>query len=354
MQALLNSDEVEHVYCLDRGSDAAIRVMKMLEGHGNALKRKATFCTARVADHHLGLGQHEYDSLSKEVDVIVHNASVNFNQSLSSFEHIHIRGVSQLLNFASEAAHTPLFVFISSISSISSSDYDPGVAVPEMIVPTSAAARPIGYAQAKQVAERLIGAATSKAGIPSSILRVGQIAGPVGPSDSGPSCNPAEWIPSLFVSSKRLSCIPLGLPDADWLPVSVVGVAVSQIALRDARSPAKGAAQVYHVVNQHYTPWGDLTVAAKARFGGADAFPTVPLAEWLMRLKALDDGSLARMQEYPSLKILPFYKTVLASQQRTKTLLLEKQNAANASEAMRTAGPVTADMLDTWMANWGV
>lgn len=60
--------------------------------------------------------------------------------------------------------------------------------------------------------------ASQKAGVPTSILRVGQIAGP---NTRMGIWNPQEWLPSLVKTSKAIGKVPLDLGGyhIDWVSV---------------------------------------------------------------------------------------------------------------------------------------
>lgn len=97
--------------------------------------------------------------------------------------------------------------------------------VPERMIEDPSATLPTGYAQSKYVSEQVLSRATETAGIPATVCRVGQIAGPVRSKDIGGSWNKQEWLPSLIASSKYLGQIPnsLGSSSAiDWIPVDVL------------------------------------------------------------------------------------------------------------------------------------
>ncbi|KAL8915006.1 MAG: hypothetical protein Q9171_000446 [Xanthocarpia ochracea] len=84
---------------------------------------------------------------------------------------------------------------------------------------------PMGYAQSKHIAERLLGTASSIAGVPAIVVRVGQVAGPIKSDDDSGCWSKREWLPSLVASSRHLGKIPasLGVNDIiDWIPVDVL------------------------------------------------------------------------------------------------------------------------------------
>ena len=61
---------------------------------------------------------------------------------------------------------------------------------------------PMGYAESKYVAERLLEIAGEKGGVSAAICRVGQLAGPV---KKGGMWSKQEWLPSVSVDRQTFS-----------------------------------------------------------------------------------------------------------------------------------------------------
>lgn len=125
-----------------------------------------------------------------------------------------------------------------------------------------------GYGQSNFVSERLLDVAAREAGVPSTLCRVGQVAGPTATAGEWPR---KEWLPSLIVSSIYLGKVPesLGprLDIVDWIPVDKLAEAIVELAIHPPRpqeqeqeqekglelNPDTGAT-VYHVIaNPHHT-----------------------------------------------------------------------------------------------------
>lgn len=75
-----------------------------------------------------------------------------------------------------------------------------------------------GYGESKHVAERICLAASRTAAVPTSVFRVGQIAGP---DTRMGMWNPHEWIPTMIATSKAIGKVPLELGGwpVDWISV---------------------------------------------------------------------------------------------------------------------------------------
>lgn len=90
-------------------------------------------------------------------------------------------------------------IYTSSSSSISSvgnwKNVRPNEQVLEIPISTHDSAQDIGYRESKNIAEYILHVAKEKSGLPVSILRAGQIAGPV---TIAVVLNRNEWFPSLI------------------------------------------------------------------------------------------------------------------------------------------------------------
>lgn len=120
---------------------------------------------------------------------------VDFNLSLSSFEP-HVAGVANLIRLSRESPHVVPITFISSVGVAGNWQGANGCQIPEEIISDFSAAS-MGYGQSKLVAEHLLVRA-QEYGVPSTILRIGQIAGPVTFADKG-MWNRKEWLPTVSI-----------------------------------------------------------------------------------------------------------------------------------------------------------
>jgi thioester reductase-like protein len=288
--------------------------------------------------------------LRDTTNVIIHNAwKVDFNYSLSSFEAVHIRGIQNFIHFSASSKLRPRVVFISSISSVSNCvSVIPAVAtwniVPEMIAPTPMVAQPTGYAESKAVAEQLLAAAAKLRYIKTSIVRIGQIAGPIG-EENGAKWNEHEWFALLLKTSKALGKVPDAsmLNKIDWVPVDVSASVLLDLSL----SPYQNALQVFHLVHPSLAAWSELLPTVQAYLGNARA---VSMQEWVSELEKVDTGDLDAVAAKPAVKILGFFKEMLQSKDMgVGDLEVDTRNSEKVSPRLAQLGPVTEEWIGRWM-----
>jgi nucleoside-diphosphate-sugar epimerase len=223
LAALLRDPKYAKVYCLNRSVDAASRQKASFIEKGlkwdSILEAKVEFLQVSFGAKKFGLDRSKYYEMLRSVDTIIHNAwKVDFNHSISSFENTHIQGMGHFVHFSLQSIHHAHIHFVSSIATVGGWKQKHGLVVPEAPVENPDVTLPQGYAESKHVAERICLAASSRAGVPTTILRVGQIAGPT--VEKG-LWNRQEWVPTIIATSKAMGKIPsdIGTASVDWIPV---------------------------------------------------------------------------------------------------------------------------------------
>ena len=344
LQHLLSDTRVDHVYCLNRSADAESRQAKLVRV---AIPNpRVTFFEADLSEPSLGLPSSHYATLAENVDTVIHNSwTVNFNQSLASFEHTHIRGVRNLASLAASSKHVQL-VFISSIYSIGNwaAVHSRATPVPEEIATEPAVAQHIGYAESKYVAEAILQKAAQACQIPIKVLRVGQIAGPQGPSVT--SWNENEWIPALIKTSKALGKIPDELPPVNWIPVDTLAAIIIDIASTSVRGET-ALCQVFNVVNPSLVSWTSLLSVVEKRLGSN--IQRVSLASWISELEEVDAADVDAMRKLPAAKILEFFKAL-----DLEGLKYDSGQAVKLSPIFRDMQPIQGSWMEDWMQGWGM
>jgi thioester reductase-like protein len=372
--ALLAKPQLDHVYCLNRAEDARARQIHLLSEQGidvshiAGFESRVHFLHATSLDApHLGLvSSEDFDLLkSSKITHVIHNAwPVNFN-ILGSFKS-HIAGVRALIDFCGIVPEHPGFMFLSSLSSITS--FSTRQTVLEDIVSDPSAPSPMGYGESKYVAEHVLNRATgaSQGAISSAILRIGQIAGP---AKSSKAAWPArEWLPSLVISSKTIGVLPesLGRMDqVDWVPVDSLADSICEL-LDSPRAWGQGQdevgkhqSNVFHVFNPSAVPWAELLPSLKTQIG---VDKIVPLKDWigLVRQGPEEDASMHRN---PARKILQFYEALesaaggdgeagaIAGVQMAKKRF-ELGNMARCSKTFEKLQPISGELLSQWARRW--
>jgi thioester reductase-like protein len=143
--------------------------------------------------------------MQRNVTLIISNAwRLDFNLGVTSFEP-NIQSIRHLVDFAlsSTLQQPPRIVNVSSVSSIGSKAPDANNTIAEDLS-EKCEATPIGYGQSKYVSERILSTASSKTGLQTCSLRVGQLSG----SRTNGAWNSTDSYPMQFKSAETLGCLP--------------------------------------------------------------------------------------------------------------------------------------------------
>jgi thioester reductase-like protein len=348
------SSKVSRIYCLNRSPNSKDRQKKSSLARGlNADwdNERIEFLQADLSQSDLGLGAEKYAELLSETTVVMHNAwQVNFNLALDSFEP-QIRGVRNLLDFSAHSAHKAPAVFVSSISTAHKwMELHPDEVVPEAVLDDFNAPEQIGYSESKFICEHVVQQFSRSSGIPSAIMRTGQIAGPL---KGNGVWNKQEWLPSIVTSSKHLGALPetLGTFEAvDWIPVDVLASIMVELVESTLQQNAMRTT-VYNLVNPVSTTWSTLAPHAQ-KLAGIER--QVALRDWIGLLEQSShekDGAI--VETNPALKLLDFLRTLsqkeLPSNPRSmyevKALVRDSQQASELTE-------VRAEWMGLWMRQW--
>lgn len=355
LQILLFNPRITKVYCFNRDPHAEVVARKVLS-LPESVWSKAIFMTVEFGEVGFGLSKTDI-RVFDEVDLILHCAwKVNFNHSLASFEP-QIHAVTHFISLVGSSSRTIRFFFVSSISSMSNYRASSGHKdhIPEEILDDKAVALPMGYAQSKHIAERMLAIAAERIGVTSTLLRVGQIAGTVRlPDDDSPHrsaealpWNKDEWVPAMIRTSKNLGQLPLDQPPVDWIPVNKLALIIMDLVTFDLSSNKLLA--VYNLVNPHPAAWSSLLPAIAAGLGPSCRI--ISFNEWLNALKSHDPENKDNVERYPALKLMAYFDKMLGSLQLPRKVSVE--NAMLASSAFSRLEPVNADWMEQWMKQWG-
>lgn len=355
LEEFFKSELVSKIYCLNRSGDSKKRQEFSSASRGLTSQwspERVTFLTSSYSKDDLGLDQETLLEIRDCATLIVHNAwHVDFNLSLASYEHGHINGVRNLIDFSAQSTHRAKIFFISSIASVMAWPNHHTGPVPEEIIADFTVPQHMGYAESKHISERILGRACAESNIPISICRVGQVAGPVKSSQG--MWNKQEWLPSLILSSKHLGVIPESLgvtKDIDWIPIDLLSSIIYKLAIRP--TPSSGLPRVYHAVNPSVTTWAVLLPDVQAELG--PEVTIVPFAEWVKRLRASSAASTIA-QDFsvnPALKLLDFYEGLLDAEftpPRLETVMTKLE-----SPLLTKVGPVKGTWMKKWIKQWEI
>lgn len=319
---LLQNDTISKIYCLIRASDDAqaltrihdtLHKHRLLKGQNSHLhqlltqKLSAFSCDFNNVEENLSLQPETLHLFRSTITHIIHNAwSVNFNQSLRSFDRGCISSTHFLLNLAATSPtrllphkkkQKPSLTFISSIATALAA---PGP-VAEDLVPWSYVEERMGYAQSKWVAEQLLASAAATAEIPVRIARLGQVCG-----DSIEGLwNPAEAIPTIVRTAVTQGVLPGDEEEElQWLPADVAGQAIVDVAVYedDEDGEESRLLQVFNLVNSTFPLFWKKDFLPFLRRAGLD-FEIISGREWVKKLE-----KYSSIQDEPAVKLFDFFK----------------------------------------------
>ena len=351
LEHLTRDSLVSRIICLNRVEDGkhAQEVARIKHGVASPRGTKPIeYLRVDLSQPYLGLTAHEYGILQREADLIIHNAwKVDFLQSVKSFEQTHIAGVGHLVNLAASSSRRARILFISSIASVLG--WQEEGPIPERIIMDPTVSGSGGYAQSKYVAERLLYEAARTSGVRATVVRLGQICGPI------EACtgiwNPSDWLPQILHASQLLGAVPKSLgrgDDVDWVPIDQLPGILMELAKHDLEASSKF--QVYHVANPTSVSWSSLLPAVCHRLGTQARL--VSYQQWLdiLRLKA-DQPGVAK--NFPALRLLGWLQK-LDGPAGARLPALGVQKSVKSSTTLSSLKPVAGTWMEHWMETWGL
>ncbi|KAL4979073.1 hypothetical protein BDW66DRAFT_117215 [Aspergillus desertorum] len=360
LNALLQDTSVSKVYCLNRSDTAktkqttsfkekALNVTALTEGN------RVEFLTATLGEPNLGLEKDKLNTLLETVTLIIHNGwTVNFNHPVESFES-QIRGVRHLIDFSINSRYTAHIAFVSSVSTIGNwKPTDKEKSVSEIPMETPDVVLEQGYGESKHVGERICLEASKRSGVPTSILRVGQIAGP---TTVAGLWNPTEWVPILLKTSKGLGIVPesLGGMAVDWIPVDTLANIILEILttrLYGTHTGSKADAAFFHLTNPTRTPWSSLLPSILSSLStSAVPVTATPFTIWLNELEKIKSPTDSDISDKPALKLLPFFRGLASGE--TLSAEIDTVKAQGASRIMASLKGVDGALMENWIQQWG-
>ncbi|KAJ9484438.1 hypothetical protein VN97_g8930 [Penicillium thymicola] len=350
LEFTLKCPDVSKVICFNRSVNGLERQIEASTSRGLSTDfSRAEFLQVNLAEPGLGLAHEVRTRLANEVDRVIHNAwPVNFNLSVASFEP-HIRGVRHLVNFSSQAARKIVpITFISSIGTVERWQ-TPEVPVPEEALPNWSLAT-MGYSQSKLASSIILDAGTKVSGVPSVIVRVGQVVGPRGKQGKW---NPKEWLPSLVRSSVHLGLLPDSLgtfEDVGWAPVEDIANVILDVSGVTSIWSVEEITGYFHALNPKATNWPSL-IPVLCEFYGERIDEVVSLEEWIHALKKSEVYPV--MDDNPAVKLLDTYRSAAkGARMGIKVAPLATTRTEFHSSTMRQMEEVSPELMRNWCAQW--
>ncbi|KAL5339881.1 NRPS-like enzyme [Aspergillus crustosus] len=353
LDTLLQDASITKIYCLNR-SDAGKRQIvsareKDLDHTPLSNPQRVEFLTVSFGEKHFGLDRTKFNQLLASVNLVIHNAwKVNFNHPVSSFEDPHLKGVREFVDFSIQSRYRAHIAFVSSVATVGGWTETMGPIVPEEPLETIDTVLEQGYGESKHIGERICHEASRVSGVPTSVFRVGQIAGP---TTKAGLWNPTEWFPILLKTSKALGIVPdsLGSSVIDWVPVDTFASVIIEVCNSRLVSQAQPDQfhAVFHPTNPSKTSWDSLLPAITDNL----AVKPVSLTSWVDKLASIENPTDEDVAEKPALKLLPFFRGLATGKAMAAEISAEKAKAA--SSTMAGMGPVNGKLMANWLRQWG-
>ncbi|KAL8937061.1 MAG: hypothetical protein Q9216_004610, partial [Gyalolechia sp. 2 TL-2023] len=349
LDAALTTANVKRVMCLNRRANSQDQQSASHAPRGltQDWRHKAEFLQADLSKPNFGLDDDKYRLLSMEVTLIIHNQyPVDFNLALSSFRP-QLAGLRNLIDLSTASPRRPTILFTSSISTVGNWNAKfPGAKVPEAPFHDFTIPAPIGYGMSKYVGERVLENAAKASGIPVSIVRVGQIGGPV--VKKGGMWNKQEWLPSIIASSAYLHVLPnsiAALDDIAWIPVDLAAKALIELGLSSSSSSSSSSStnsnskpphSTFNLTNPHSSSWSKLVPIVQKYLSKTHPIEVVDFKTWVDALRASADKA-EDVDQNPGIKLLDFYEGVQGG--GGGTTALETRETERRSETLRGLEP---------------
>lgn len=350
LRVLLDDPKVSKIFCLNRSTNGKETQQGRFASLGlneSVNTPRVNFIQANYGQNQLGLADAQYHELTSTVDIIIHNAwKVDFNHSLESYEPIHLQGVRNLIDWSIYSTRHPPIIFISSISSVGNwTTIHPDAAVPERPIYDHQVAQKMGYGESKHVAECILGTASKRSGVPMSILRIGQIAGPVATPGIW---NKNEWLYSLIKTSQLLGYFPRNIPDVDWIPVDTLASIILDIT-----HFTTGTVEplTYNIVNPQRTPWTSL-ISPMLQCLGSE-MKSVEYSDWVRMLEQIDRTDTRELTSKPAAKILDLFRDLENEMKEGKRATFSTEHGVSDSKTMANLKPVGPEWMEMWLQQWG-
>ncbi|KAH0542855.1 putative NRPS-like protein biosynthetic cluster [Glutinoglossum americanum] len=242
---------IAHVRSVKDPKAALDRLRRSLQGYGlwhDEWSMRLSCIVGDLSKPQLGIEQHAWQTLSQEVDVVIHNgAAVHWVRRYQDMMASNVISTIEAMKLCNEGK-PKLFTFVSSTSILDTNHY---VKLSEKQISTgqnaisedddmqgSRTGLGTGYGQTKWVSEQLVRAA-GKRGLQGSVIRPGYI---LGDSETG-VCNTDDFLIRMLKGCIQLSARPRIINTVNAVPVNHV----ARVVVAAALNPLPGGVHVVHV-----------------------------------------------------------------------------------------------------------
>ncbi|KAI4284166.1 MAG: hypothetical protein L6R38_001622 [Xanthoria sp. 2 TBL-2021] len=378
LHSLLADSTVNHVYCLNRAVES-----HCLQQTRNTYRQiptdlstdRVTFYTCDLSSSDLGLPADVYQMLVESDLTVVHCAwPVNFILAIDAFRP-QLDSVVNLVGLVSKSKRPSRLFFVSSISSVMSYQ-SPTSSIPELTIEMESTLHPNGYAESKYLSELLLQHASRRLSVNCSVARVGQLAGA---AQGFGAWNPAEWFPSLVISSSHISALPSSLgssfDDMNWIPIDLAAEVIVDIAVTrqqpvphdndDDAGANPSLTKVYHLINPRSVHWQSMRSSVARTISHFTSKPVeiVDPSTWIVKVrdnleKAVTEKAGSQKQGLdkalklnPAAKLLDFYNEIMRSSD-TPGVKWELEKTLARSEHLRDLASLQDAWIEKWVSEW--
>lgn len=341
--ALAKSDKVQHVYALNRRNpETSLKERQKKAFTERALplevleSPKVSLLEVDFQSHHLGLDVEVHDKIQQTVTRVIYSAwRVDFNLALTSFES-NIKALRKVGDFALRAPRLCRFIFVSSIGVLQNTT---GVVGPVKEAAVAAeVALGTGYSESKWVAEAVLEEVRKTTGLPTLVVRLGQVAGAV-----NGTWNVKEWFPSLVQASKVFGSLPNFETEKliSWIPAEAAGQCLSELIYAPANL------HFTHLVHPRPVPWNTIVSVLSAEL----QLDLAPYATWLEKLE-----TSSRRDRLNAAVLLPFFKLFNERQSQHEEAFgfptVEAVKALSCCQTLKKLEPLSERKIRSWIAYW--
>ncbi len=309
---LLKVDNV-HIICLVRANnvdEAYLRLRKAFDQQEIALNdqdtwSRVTAIPADIGQPWLGLEEHQFHSLSQQVDITIHNAAVtSVVQEYQSLYRANVFSTKELIRLSAKR-NTPIH-YVSTIA----------VAPPKLLKEQFLdwhVGLLDGYQQSKWASERCLEKANAN-GLPVKVYRLARVVGDVHRG----GVNKKDLVWQILQSSSRINALPITPIEEPWTPVDTISAFIAGTVEKTLNQDhCDSNAAIFNLLpeknvklNEVFQWYRELLREQVCDARSARDLDVLPFSEWLEKLnqsQSAESQALANFfNENPAIDIREF------------------------------------------------